>query len=99
MLLLLVVDGDLADGVFQADGDLVVVRDALPGVLVVFVEAHLLVVDNAVHVMPGPGRDFSNGIFEISKTFASVLERTPTILVILYNSSVEFSSLIGQKVF
>lgn len=80
MLLLLVVDCDLADGVLQADGDLVVVRDALPGILVVFVEAHILVVDDAVHVMPGPGRDFSKGIltaakhciiyFSISKPFA-----------------------------
>lgn len=59
VLLLLVVHGNLADGVLQADGDLVVVRDALPGVLVIFVETHLLVVDDAVHVMPGPARDFS----------------------------------------
>lgn len=53
MLLLLVVDGHLAGGVLQADGDLVVVRDALRRALVVFVEAHLVVVDDAVHVMPG----------------------------------------------
>lgn len=53
MLLLLVVDGDLADGILQADGDLVVVRDALSRALVVFVEAHLVVIDDTVHVMPG----------------------------------------------
>ncbi len=53
MLLLLVVDGHLAGGVLQADGDLAVVRDALRRALVVFVEAHLVVVDDAVHVMPG----------------------------------------------
>lgn len=53
MLLLLVVDGHLADGVLQADGDLAVVRDALRRALVVFVEAHLVGVDDAVHVMPG----------------------------------------------
>lgn len=53
MLLLLVVDGHLADGVLQADGDLAVVRDALSRALVVFVEAHFVVIDDAVHVMPG----------------------------------------------
>lgn len=59
VLLLLVVNSDFAGGVLQADRDLIVVRDALPGVLVVFVEAHLLVVNNAVHVMPGPERGFT----------------------------------------
>lgn len=53
MLLLFVVNGDLADGVLQADGDLVVVRDALSRALIVFVEAHLVVIDDTVHVMPG----------------------------------------------
>lgn len=68
MLLLLVVDGDLTDSVLQANGDLVVVRDALPSILVVFVEAHLVVVDNAVHIIPGPGIDFLKAFyFQLAK--------------------------------
>ena len=54
VLLLLVVGGHLAHCLPQADGDLVVVWDALACILVVLVEAHLLVVDDAVHVMPRP---------------------------------------------
>lgn len=53
MLLLLVVEGDLTCSILQADGDLVVVRDPLAGTLMVFVEAHLPVVDHAIHIVPG----------------------------------------------
>lgn len=52
MLLLLIVDSDLTDGLFQTDGDLVVVRDALTCRLIVFIEAHLMIVDDTIHVMP-----------------------------------------------
>lgn len=54
MLLLLVVDGDLTDGLFQTDGDLIVIRDALTRRLIIFVEAHLVIIDDTVHVMPRP---------------------------------------------
>lgn len=53
MFLLLVVEGDLTRSILQADGDLVVVRDPLAGTLMVFVEAHLPVVDHAIHIVPG----------------------------------------------
>lgn len=94
VLLFLVVNGDLADGVLQADGDLVVVRDALPGILVVFVEAHLLVVDNAVHVMPGPGRDF--GINMQSGKYWSQL--MPTVI---FNSFpiLDYTSVLSNSPF
>lgn len=54
MLLLLVVQCHLADGVLEADGDLAVVRDPLGGALLVLIEAHLLLVDHAVDVVPRP---------------------------------------------
>lgn len=53
MLLLLVVEGDLTCSILQADGDLVVIGDALAGTLNVFVEAHFPVVDHTIHIVPG----------------------------------------------
>lgn len=53
VFLLLIVDRNLTHGLLQADGDLVVVWDALTCVLIVLVEAHLMVIDHAVHIMPG----------------------------------------------
>lgn len=52
MLLFFVIDRYFADGVLQADRDLVVVRDARSSSFRVLVEAHLLVVYDTVHVMP-----------------------------------------------
>ncbi|TNN54312.1 hypothetical protein EYF80_035462 [Liparis tanakae] len=47
----------LADGVLQADGDLAVVGDALTAALLILVEAHLVLVDHTVHVVPRPAGD------------------------------------------
>lgn len=55
VLLLLIVSGHLAYSVSQADGELVVVGDTLARILVVLVEAHLMVVDHTIDVMPRPG--------------------------------------------
>lgn len=54
MLLLLVVQRHLADGVLQADRDLAVVGNALTGALLILVETHLLEVDHTVHIVPRP---------------------------------------------
>lgn len=54
VFLLLVVQRHLADGVLQGDGDLAVVGNPLTGALLILVEAHLLLVDHTVHVVPRP---------------------------------------------
>lgn len=62
---LLVVAGDLAGGLAQADGHLAVVRDAAAGALAVLVEAQASFPQHAVDVLPGsaPGkRCFSSDI-------------------------------------
>lgn len=54
MFLLLVVQRHFAGGVLQADGDLAVVWDSLSGALLVLVEAHFLLVDHTVDIVPRP---------------------------------------------
>ena len=54
MLLLLVIKGHFADGLFQTHRDLTVVRDARSSTLGIFIEAHFLVIDDTIHIVPGP---------------------------------------------
>lgn len=49
---LLVVEGDLADGLAEADGNFSVVRDAVAGALVVLVEPQAALPQHAVNVLP-----------------------------------------------
>lgn len=57
MFPLLVVAGDLAGGLAQADGHLAVIRDAAAGALAVLVEAQASFPQDAVDVLPGPAPD------------------------------------------
>ena len=61
MLLFLVISGNITHSILQADGNLIVVGNALTGILVVFVEAHLMVIYYTVHVMPGPETEGAKG--------------------------------------
>ena len=53
MFPLLVVVGDNAGGLSQADGHLTVVGDPIAGALVVLVEAQASLPQHTVHVLPG----------------------------------------------
>lgn len=54
VFLLLVVQRHLADGVLQADWNLVVVGNSLTGTLLILIETHLLLIDHTVHIVPRP---------------------------------------------
>lgn len=67
MFLLLVVGRHITGGVLQADGRLAMISHALSSCLVVLVEAHFLVSDDAVHVVPRPANhraEKSDGVLE-----------------------------------
>lgn len=54
MLLLLVIKGHFADGLFQTHRDLTMVGDARSSTLGIFVEAHFLVIYDTINIVPGP---------------------------------------------
>lgn len=54
MLLLLVIKGHFADGLFQSHRDLTVVGDTRSSTLGIFVEAHFLVIYDTINIVPGP---------------------------------------------
>lgn len=90
---LLVVAGDLAGGLAQADGHLAVIRDAAAGALAVLVEAQAAFPQDAVDVLPGsaPARGHECGINAWNRNFSENM--VPTLRLqhfVIVNISVDY---------